>query len=125
MENNRRCLDGPGISVKPGKVNGNYGMAIDIGTTTIAGYLCDLNTMEVINTVSMMNPQCKYGEDVMARITYHMQNPDGLKRMSDDLVNGLNRLIDDGGLAVAPVLAGKELIPVAPGGVFRLQLAFR
>lgn len=83
------------IRVRPGKVDGNYGMAIDVGTTTIAGYLCDLSTMEVINTVSMMNPQCKYGEDVMARITYHMQTPDGLKRMSDDLIAGLNGLIDD------------------------------
>ena len=68
-----------------------YGIAIDVGTTTVAGYFCDLTTMEVIDTVSMMNPQCKYGEDVMARITFHMTTPDGLKRMSDDIIEGLER----------------------------------
>jgi uncharacterized 2Fe-2S/4Fe-4S cluster protein (DUF4445 family) len=82
------------IRVRPGKAEHAYGMAIDVGTTTVAAYFCDLTTMEVIDTVSMMNPQCKYGEDVMARITFHMTTPDGLKRMSDDIIEGLNDLID-------------------------------
>jgi len=82
------------IRVRPGKVEHAYGMAIDVGTTTVAGYFCDLTTMEVVDTVSMMNPQCKYGEDVMARITFHMTTPDGLQRMSDDIIEGLNELID-------------------------------
>jgi len=86
------------IRIRPGRALHTYGMAIDVGTTTVAGYLCDLNTMEVLETVSMMNPQCKYGEDVMARITYHMQTPDGLQRMSEDILEGVNELID---LAVA------------------------
>ncbi|MCP4690287.1 MAG: DUF4445 domain-containing protein, partial [Desulfobacterales bacterium] len=82
------------IRFRPGKVEGSYGIAIDVGTTTVAGYFCDLSTMEVLDTVSMMNPQCKYGEDVMARITFHMTTPDGLKRMSDDIIEGVNQLID-------------------------------
>jgi uncharacterized 2Fe-2S/4Fe-4S cluster protein (DUF4445 family) len=82
------------IRFRPGKAEHAYGLAIDVGTTTVAAYFCDLTTMEVIDTVSMMNPQCKYGEDVMARITYHMTTPDGLKRMSDDIIDGLNVLID-------------------------------
>jgi len=82
------------IRIRPGRAEDCYGLAIDVGTTTIAGYFCNLQTMEVIDTVSMMNPQCKYGEDVMSRITYHMSEPDGLKRMSDDLVEGLNGLIE-------------------------------
>ncbi len=82
------------IRVRPGKVEQAYGIAIDVGTTTVAGYMCDLQTMEVLETVSMMNPQCKYGEDVMARITYHMMNEDGLKRMSDDIIEGINELIE-------------------------------
>ena len=81
------------IKVWPGRVEDYYGIAIDVGTTTIAAYFCNMRTMEVLDTVSMMNPQCKYGEDVMARITYHMQNPGGLERMSDDLIEGLNGLI--------------------------------
>lgn len=82
------------IRFRPGKVEKAYGIAIDVGTTTVAGYFCDLTTMEVIDTVSMMNPQCKYGEDVMARITFHMTTPDGLQRMSDDIIEGLNDLLD-------------------------------
>ncbi|MCG6879101.1 MAG: ASKHA domain-containing protein [Deltaproteobacteria bacterium] len=82
------------IRVRPGKVEHAYGLAIDVGTTTVAAYFCDLTTMEVIDTVSMMNPQCKYGEDVMARITFHMTTPGGLKRMSDDIIEGLNELIE-------------------------------
>jgi len=83
------------IRVRPGKAEASYGIAIDIGTTTVAGYFCNLNTMEVVDTVTLMNPQCKYGEDVMARITYHMMNEDGLKRMSDDIIEGLNWIISE------------------------------
>lgn len=82
------------IRVRPGKCENSYGLAIDVGTTTVAGYLCNLNTMEVLDTVSLMNPQCKYGEDVMSRITYHMMNPDGLERMHNDIIEGLNWLIE-------------------------------
>ncbi|MEW5908535.1 MAG: ASKHA domain-containing protein [Thermodesulfobacteriota bacterium] len=82
------------IRFRPGKAERSYGLAIDIGTTTVAAYFCDLTTMQVIDTVSMMNPQCKYGEDVMARITYHMTTENGLKRMSDDIIEGLNSLVD-------------------------------
>ena len=82
------------IRVRPGKIEHAYGLAIDVGTTTVAAYFCDLTTMEVVDTVSMMNPQCKYGEDVMARITYHMTTPDGLQRMSNDIIDGVNELIE-------------------------------
>jgi uncharacterized 2Fe-2S/4Fe-4S cluster protein (DUF4445 family) len=82
------------IRVRPGKHEDYYGIAIDVGTTTVAGYFCNLRTMQVIDTVSLMNPQCKYGEDVMARITFHMTTENGLKRMSDDIIEGLNWLID-------------------------------
>lgn len=81
------------IRVLPGKVEDYYGIAVDVGTTTVAAYFCNLRTMEVIDTVSMMNPQCKYGEDVMSRITYHMMNPGGLERMSNDIIEGINTLI--------------------------------
>ena len=83
------------IRVRPGRFEHTYGLAIDVGTTTVAGYFCDLTTMEVIDTVTLMNPQCKYGEDVMARITFHMTTTNGLQRMSDDIIEGLNWLIDE------------------------------
>ena len=87
-------MDKEVIRVRPGKLKDNYGIAIDVGTTTVAGYFTNLSTMEVVDTVTLMNPQCKYGEDVMARITFHMTTPDGLQRMSDDIIEGLNWLID-------------------------------
>ena len=83
------------IRVRPGKAQAAYGMAIDVGTTTVAGYFCNLTNMEVVDTVTLMNPQCKYGEDVMARITFHMTTEDGLKRMSDDIIEGLNWIIGE------------------------------
>ena len=96
------------IRVRPGKVEHAYGMAIDVGTTTVAGYFCDLTTMEVVDTVSMMNPQCKYGEDVMARITFHMTTPGGLKRMSDDIIEGLNELLEKAIKQTFPPLKKKK-----------------
>jgi uncharacterized 2Fe-2S/4Fe-4S cluster protein (DUF4445 family) len=100
------------IRVRPGRVEASYGIAIDVGTTTCAGYLCNLQTMEVITTASLMNPQCKYGEDVMARITFSMTTPDGLQRMSDDIIEGLNDLI---GKAVADTHPPKKKVKKKKG----------
>ncbi len=82
------------IKVEPGHVDVCYGLAVDIGTTTCVGYLCDLSTGKVINTESMMNPQVPYGEDVMSRITYAMTNPEGLKTMQNAIITGLNEIIE-------------------------------
>ncbi|RMG68032.1 MAG: DUF4445 domain-containing protein [Nitrospirae bacterium] len=82
------------IKVEPGFVEPSYGLAVDVGTTTVVGYLCDLNTGKVINTESMMNPQVPYGEDVMSRITYAMTNPDGLEKMQKAIIEGLNEIIE-------------------------------
>jgi uncharacterized 2Fe-2S/4Fe-4S cluster protein (DUF4445 family) len=87
-------MDQEVIRVQSGRQEASYGLAIDIGTTTVAAYFCNLSTMQVLDTVSMMNPQCKYGEDVMSRITYHMMNEGGLETMSDDIIEALNSLIE-------------------------------
>ncbi|MBA4392272.1 MAG: ferredoxin [Desulfobacca sp.] len=100
------------IRVRPGKAQASYGIAIDIGTTTVAGYFCNLTTMEVVDTVTLMNPQCKYGEDVMARITFHMTTTDGLKRMSDDIIEGLNWIISE---AVKNTYPPKKKVKKAEG----------
>jgi len=68
--------------------------------------------MEVITTSSLMNPQCKYGEDVMARITFSMTTPDGLQRMSDDIIEGLNDLI---GKAIADTHPPKKKVKKKKG----------
>ncbi len=82
------------IKAEPGHVDVCYGLAVDVGTTTCVGYLCDLSTGKVINTESMMNPQVPYGEDVMSRITYAMSNENGLKTMQDAIITGLNEIIE-------------------------------
>ncbi|MBW1829881.1 MAG: DUF4445 domain-containing protein, partial [Deltaproteobacteria bacterium] len=104
------------IKIWPGHIEDYYGMAMDVGTTTVAAYLCNLRTMEVLNTVTMMNPQCKYGEDVMSRIDYHMQNEDGLDRMSNDLVAGLNDLVKKACNATHPPNKEKKVPNEEPPG---------
>lgn len=84
------------IRVESGKVETNIGLAVDIGTTTMAGYLTDLNTGNVLVTESMMNPQVRYGEDVMSRITYCMLNEEtGLKELQETIIEGLNTIVKE------------------------------
>lgn len=80
------------VRVEPGLVPEAYGLAVDIGTTTVAGYLCELRSGAVVATESMMNPQVVYGEDVMSRITYAMTNPDGLATMNRAIIDGLSTI---------------------------------
>jgi len=80
------------IDIRPGYAEGVYGLAVDIGSTTVAGYLCDLRTGELLATESMMNPQVSFGEDLMSRISYSMTHPDGLDKMQTAILETLNRL---------------------------------
>jgi uncharacterized 2Fe-2S/4Fe-4S cluster protein (DUF4445 family) len=81
------------IDVTAGKTANAYGLAVDIGTTTVAGYLCDLNTGDVLATDSMMNPQVAYGEDVMSRIGYAYRGKKQLRQMNRSIIQGLNQII--------------------------------
>ncbi|MFQ5801233.1 MAG: ASKHA domain-containing protein, partial [Candidatus Hydrothermarchaeales archaeon] len=81
------------IKVEPGVNDHMVGLAVDIGTTTVVGYLTDLRTGKVLAVDSMMNPQVRYGEDVMARITYAMTQKDGLSKMHSAIIDGLNKII--------------------------------
>ncbi len=80
------------IDVQPGYEEGVYGLAVDIGSTTIAGFLCDLRTGEILATDSMMNPQVTYGEDLMSRVSFAMMHNDGLDKMHTAVIDALNRL---------------------------------
>lgn len=80
------------IKVEPGFVEWVYGLAVDIGTTTVAAYLCDLTTGEVVATDAMMNPQVAYGEDIMARIASCMTSQESLNSVSKAIIKGLNQL---------------------------------
>jgi len=66
-----------------------YGIAVDLGTTTIALYLCDLNLGKVTASISLRNPQVMLGDDVMSRITAVSQNPGTLKRLQKMAVKAM------------------------------------
>ncbi|THD74957.1 DUF4445 domain-containing protein [Thalassobius vesicularis] len=72
--------------------NGLYGLAIDLGSTTIAAHLCDLQTGEVIASSGLMNPQIRFGEDLMSRVSYAMMNPGGDREMTAAVRSALNDL---------------------------------
>jgi uncharacterized 2Fe-2S/4Fe-4S cluster protein (DUF4445 family) len=59
-----------------------YGLAVDIGSTTIAAHLCDLRSGEVVASAGVMNPQIRFGEDLMSRVSYSMMNPGGAALMT-------------------------------------------
>lgn len=80
------------IRVYPGEVERSLGLAVDVGTTTVAAYLCDLGSGEVLGMDSMMNPQVPYGEDVMSRITYAMAHDDGGQKLQDAIIEGINTI---------------------------------
>jgi len=61
----------------PGFVDQIVGIAVDIGSTTVAGHLIDLATGEVLASAGRMNPQIRFGEDLMSRVSYVMMNPGG------------------------------------------------
>ena len=68
-----------------------YGIAVDIGTTTVVNYLIDMETGELIDIESILNPQIRYGEDVISRITYSMKN--GVNIVQKSIVDGINLMI--------------------------------
>ncbi|HSA79362.1 MAG TPA: ASKHA domain-containing protein [Geminicoccaceae bacterium] len=70
------------IGAWPGFRDRAYGLAVDVGSTTIAGHLCDLATGEVIASAGLMNPQIRFGEDLMSRVSYVMMNPGGEQEMT-------------------------------------------
>ncbi|HEX2581841.1 MAG TPA: ASKHA domain-containing protein [Dongiaceae bacterium] len=80
------------IALWPGYRDRAYGMAVDIGSTTIAGHLCDLETGEVVASSGMMNPQIRFGEDLMSRVSYVMLHPGGEKELTDAVRAAINDL---------------------------------
>lgn len=81
------------MHIWPGYYDGTiYGLAVDLGSTTIAAHLCDLQTGEVVGSSGIMNPQIRFGEDLMSRVSYSMMNPGGDKEMTRAVREGMNAL---------------------------------
>ncbi len=70
-----------------------YGLAVDVGSTTIAAHLCDLASGEVVAAAGVMNPQIRFGEDLMSRVSYLMMNPGGEKEMTRVVRSAINDLV--------------------------------
>ena len=81
------------LDVKPGFDEGGlYGLAIDLGSTTIAAHLCDLRDGAVLASAGLMNPQIRFGEDLMSRVSYAMMNPGGDVEMTRAVREAINAL---------------------------------
>jgi uncharacterized 2Fe-2S/4Fe-4S cluster protein (DUF4445 family) len=72
-----------------------YGIAVDIGTTTLAAYLYDINSKEMLSIASLLNPQSKYGADVISRIDYTFADRNKQKEMSSLIRSAINELIGE------------------------------
>ena len=81
------------MQVWPGYYEGSiYGLAVDLGSTTIAAHLCDLQTGDVVASSGVMNPQIRFGEDLMSRVSYSMMNASGAEEMTTAVREGMNAL---------------------------------
>jgi uncharacterized 2Fe-2S/4Fe-4S cluster protein (DUF4445 family) len=81
------------MHIWPGYYEGSvYGLAVDLGSTTIAAHLCDLKTGDVVASSGIMNPQIRFGEDLMSRVSYSMMNKGGDLEMTRAVREGMNAL---------------------------------
>jgi uncharacterized 2Fe-2S/4Fe-4S cluster protein (DUF4445 family) len=80
------------IAVYPGFRESLCGLAVDIGSTTVAAHLCNLSTGEVLASSGVMNPQIRFGEDLMSRVSYVMMNPGGDLEMTKVIRSAVNDL---------------------------------
>jgi uncharacterized 2Fe-2S/4Fe-4S cluster protein (DUF4445 family) len=87
--------DGLVVGLWPGFVDTIVGVAVDIGSTTIAAHLCDLATGEVLATSGRMNPQIRFGEDLMSRVSYVMMNPGGEVDLTTAVRSALDELVSE------------------------------
>ena len=96
------------VAVWPGYRDRALGLAVDIGSTTIAAHLCDLASGEVVAAAGVMNPQIRFGEDLMSRVSYVMMNPGGdaeMTRVVRQAINALAREVTaEAGVAAADIL---------------------
>jgi uncharacterized 2Fe-2S/4Fe-4S cluster protein (DUF4445 family) len=99
------------IGVWPGLHETAYGVAIDVGSTTIAGHLANLADGEVLASHGVMNPQIRFGEDLMSRVSYAMMHPEGAGEMTAAVRKALDGLI--AGLAMRAGVKRNRILELA------------
>lgn len=100
-------------AVLVGFVDRLFGVAIDIGSTTIAAHLVDLDTGEALASTGMMNPQIRFGEDLMSRVSHVMMHPEGAAELTALVRGALDATIDEllGAAAAAHDISTGQSIP--------------
>ena len=83
------------VAIMPGFAERALGVAIDVGSTTIAAHLTDLMSGEVVAAVGAMNPQIRFGEDLMSRVSYVMMNPGGDKELTRAVREAMDALVGE------------------------------
>jgi uncharacterized 2Fe-2S/4Fe-4S cluster protein (DUF4445 family) len=90
------------VGLWPDLKNEAYGIACDIGSTTIAMHLVSLLSGRIVGSTGTSNPQIRFGEDLMSRVSYVMMNPDGREAMTSavrEAINGLiGKVCEEGGV---------------------------
>ena len=102
------------VAVWPGLVEHAYGVAVDIGSTTIAAHLCNLTSGEVIASAGIMNPQIRFGEDLMSRVSYVMLHPGGARELTTAVREAVDRLV--GSVAEMAGVARDRIVEVTAVG---------
>jgi uncharacterized 2Fe-2S/4Fe-4S cluster protein (DUF4445 family) len=83
------------LDIRPGYSDGAWGVAVDVGSTTIAGYLLELSSGEVAAASGRMNPQIRFGEDLMSRVSYVMMNPGGEAELTVAVRGAIDELVGE------------------------------
>ena len=96
------------VAIWPGLKDQIAGVAIDVGSTTMSAHLCDMVTGKVLASTGAMNPQIRFGEDLMSRVSYGIMNPGGSAEMTKAVITGLQTLID--GAAKQADLSGEDIV---------------
>ncbi len=110
------------IQVQAGRSPGLYGVALDVGTTSVAVFLCDLAKDKIVGTASVLNPQVTYGSDVISRIARVRKDLSNLKIMQATLIRVVNRLIRQ--TADALNIAEEDILDVVAVGNPTMQHLF-
>ena len=102
------------VAIWPGLRRDAFGIAVDIGSTTIAAHLCRLSDGAVVASGGIMNPQIRFGEDLMSRVSYVMMNADGAQELTDAVRSGLNALVAD--IAAEAEIATDDILEASIAG---------
>ncbi|HEX3021701.1 MAG TPA: ASKHA domain-containing protein [Lachnospiraceae bacterium] len=98
-----------------------YGIAFDIGTTTVVGMLWDLDNGTLLDVEGRTNPQSAYGADVISRIQYSMRSTENLNTMRDSIIDCMNEMIEE--FTTRGIFSGRELGSTAKCSIYAVTLA--